>query len=58
MLFRSDLETVVDLQVTSARKRLEALQTLMQRTQALCAVLTARQRRKANRLLQSLTAAA
>ena len=51
----ADVEEVINIQVTWAQTHLAALQQLMQRTQALCEVLTARQRQKANRLLQSLS---
>ena len=50
-----DVEAVIEMQATWAQSRLAALQRLTEHTRALCEVLTARQRQKANRLLQSLS---
>lgn len=51
----ADVEEVINMQVTWAQARVEALRLLMQRTHSLCEVLSSRQRQKANRLLQSLS---
>ena len=51
----ADMEAVIHMQVTWAQDRLGTLQLLMERTQSLCEVLTARQRQKANRLLQAFS---
>lgn len=51
----ADVQEVINMQVTWAQGQLSALTLLMQRTQALCEVLTVRQRQKANRLLQTFS---